>query len=287
MRLQRRSPHWTVRGTRGNKTFQVKTGLSICCLLYHGPLPQEADGKPGTERYGSSFPSHDCFWTSLNLCTWIILKSSVMDVIWLFFSPVYLLHGLLWCKLLLWLEKSLKKKNQQASWQSYGDDRSPGTRCSSQKIVWHVTLQHVVLTVLALEVLLSTKNEHFKQKYCKLFFRDHTPPSTTLKWLHIWFETCSLHLILFYLSNFKVAVVVFCLNVVFFLLFYYSLISQCHICFAGSYLVFCSSCFCVMVVSKQLVGGLGSSPARSWQWLFGSLKTMNMKSTQSSCACNF
>lgn len=95
MRLQRRSPHWTVRGTRGNKTFQVKTGLSICCLLYHGPLPQEADGKPGTERYGSSFPSHDCFWTSLNLCTWIILKSSVMDVIWLFFSPVYLLHGLL------------------------------------------------------------------------------------------------------------------------------------------------------------------------------------------------
>lgn len=31
-----------------------------------------------------------------------------MDVIWLFFSPVYLLHGLLWCKLLLWLEVFFK-----------------------------------------------------------------------------------------------------------------------------------------------------------------------------------
>lgn len=42
MRLQRRSPRWMVRGTRGNKTFQVKkktkiTGLKICCLLYFGP----------------------------------------------------------------------------------------------------------------------------------------------------------------------------------------------------------------------------------------------------------
>lgn len=215
-------------------------------------------------RYGSSFPSHDCFWTSLNLCTWIILKSSVMDVIWLFFSPVYLLHGLLWCKLLLWLEFFFFKPNKLAgNPMEMTEVQELQTNRNSQKIVWHVTLQHVVFTVLALEVLLSTKNEHFKQKYCKLFFRDHTPPWTTLKWLHIWFETCSLHLILFYLFNFKMAVVVFCLNVVFFLLFYYSLISQCHVCFAGSYLVFCLSCFCVMVVSKQLVGGLGSSPAWS------------------------
>lgn len=61
MRLQRRSPRWTVRGTRGNKTFQVKTGLSICCLLYHGPLAQKADGKPGKEMYSSSFsPKNEC-----------------------------------------------------------------------------------------------------------------------------------------------------------------------------------------------------------------------------------
>lgn len=262
MRLQRRSPHWTVRGTRGNKTFQVKTGLSICCLLYHGPLPQEADGKPGTETV----------WFIVSI-SWLLL-----DIIKLVHMDHFkvISHGcdlalFFTCLLVAWtfmmqiitVIRVFFFLTQQASWQSYGDDRSPGTQCSSQKIVWHVTLQHVVFTVLALEVLLSTKNEHFKQKYCKLFFRDHTPPWTTLKWLHIWFETCSLHLILFYLFNFKMAVVVFCLNVVFFLLFYYSLISQCHVCFAGSYLVFCLSCFCVMVVSKQLVGGLGSSPAWS------------------------
>lgn len=32
MRSQRRSPHWTARGTRGNKISQVKTGLSVCYL---------------------------------------------------------------------------------------------------------------------------------------------------------------------------------------------------------------------------------------------------------------
>ncbi len=61
MRLQRRSPRWTVRGTRGNKTFQVKTGLSVCCLLYHGPSPQEAE-------YSSSFPSNNWFFTASICC---------------------------------------------------------------------------------------------------------------------------------------------------------------------------------------------------------------------------
>lgn len=49
MKLQRRSPRWMVRGTRGNKTFQVKTLLSMCCLIYNVPSPQEDNGKPGTE----------------------------------------------------------------------------------------------------------------------------------------------------------------------------------------------------------------------------------------------
>lgn len=37
MRLQRRSPRWTAHGTRGNKTFQVRTGLSIftCFTMVH------------------------------------------------------------------------------------------------------------------------------------------------------------------------------------------------------------------------------------------------------------
>lgn len=35
MRLQRRSPRWTVHGTRGNKTFQVKTRLSACFTVVH------------------------------------------------------------------------------------------------------------------------------------------------------------------------------------------------------------------------------------------------------------
>lgn len=87
--------------------------VSVACFTmvhYHRrPMVNQAQ-----RRYGSSFPSHDCFWTSLNLCTWIILKSSVMDVIWLFFSPVYLLHGLLWCKLLLWLEFFFFKPNKLA-----------------------------------------------------------------------------------------------------------------------------------------------------------------------------
>lgn len=51
MRSQWRSLRWTVPGTRGSRTFQVRAGQRICSLVFF-----VAQWKPGSESFNSSFP---------------------------------------------------------------------------------------------------------------------------------------------------------------------------------------------------------------------------------------